>query len=57
MHDVGIVILEEPGVVGLDEYGTLPELDQFDDLPMPSGKRDKTMVYFCRLWPANNLYR
>ena len=40
-HDVGIVILEGPGVV-LDEYGTLPELDQFDNLPMPSGKRDKT---------------
>ncbi len=42
MHDVGIVILEEPGVVGLAEYGTLPEQDQFDDLPMPSGKADKT---------------
>ncbi len=42
MHDVGIVILEEPGVVGLAEYGALPELDQFDDLPMPSGKNDKT---------------
>jgi len=42
MHDVGIVILEEPGVVGLDVYGALPELDQFDDLPMPSGKADKT---------------
>lgn len=41
-HDVGIVILEEPGVVGLDVYGALPELDQFDGLPMPSGKRDKT---------------
>jgi hypothetical protein len=41
MHDVGIVILEEPGIV-LDEYGTLPELDQFDDLPMPAGKRNKT---------------
>ena len=42
MHDVGIVILEEPGVVGLDVYGALPELDQFDELPMPSGKADKT---------------
>ena len=41
-HDVGIVILEEPGIVGLAEYGTLPELDQFDNLPMPSGKRNKT---------------
>jgi len=41
-HDVGIVILEEPGVVGLDVYGVLPELDQFDGLVLPSGKRDKT---------------
>jgi hypothetical protein len=40
MHDVGIVILQEP--FELDEYGTLPEQDQFDDLPMPSGKADKT---------------
>ena len=43
MHDVGIVILEAPGVEGLAEYGTLPELDQFDNLPMPSGKNDKTL--------------
>jgi hypothetical protein len=42
MHDVGIVILEEPGVVGLAEYGTLPELNQLDALPWPSGKLDKT---------------
>jgi len=41
VHDVGIVILEEPGVI-LDEYGTLPELNQLDELPMPSGKWDKT---------------
>ena len=42
MHDVGVVILEEPGVVGLAEYGALPELDQFDELGFPSGKLDKT---------------
>jgi len=30
-HDVGIVILEEPGYV-LDEYGVLPELNELDDL-------------------------
>ncbi len=29
VHDVGVVILEEPGVV-LDEYGTLPTVNQFD---------------------------
>jgi len=28
-HDVGVVILEEPGVV-LSEYGTLPSVNQFD---------------------------
>ena len=40
MHDVGVVILEEqynPGV-----FGELPEVDQFDDLPWPSGKQEKT---------------
>ena len=31
VHDVGVVILEEPGVV-LDEYGTLPSVNQFDSL-------------------------
>ena len=29
VHDVGVVILQEPGVV-LDEYGTLPTVNQFD---------------------------
>lgn len=29
-HDVGVVILEEPGVTGLTEYGTLPSVNQFD---------------------------
>ncbi len=39
MHDVGIVILEEPYY--LDTYGALPELDSLDDLEMPAGKNDK----------------
>jgi hypothetical protein len=30
-HDVGVVILEEPGVV-LDEYGVLPDVDSLDAL-------------------------
>ncbi|MBN1450830.1 MAG: trypsin-like serine protease [Anaerolineales bacterium] len=34
VHDVGVVILEDPGIF-LDEYGVLPEVDQFDAL-MPS---------------------
>jgi secreted trypsin-like serine protease len=40
MHDVGVVILSEP--FELEEYGVLPNVDQFDDLVMPSGKLDKT---------------
>ena len=36
-HDVGVVILEEPGVV-LDEYGTLPAVNQFDSLKTKRGK-------------------
>lgn len=31
-HDVGVVILEEPGVTGLPTYGVLPEVDQLDDM-------------------------
>jgi hypothetical protein len=31
LHDVGVVMLEEPGVV-LDEYGTLPSVNRFDSL-------------------------
>ena len=41
MHDVGVVILSEPYY--LDEYGVLPEVDQFDALVLPSGKANKTM--------------
>ena len=41
MHDVGIVILEEPYDPGV--FGELPEeADQFDNLPWPGGRRDKT---------------
>jgi hypothetical protein len=42
-HDVGIVILEEPGVV-LDEYGTLPEVDQLDALKTRRGLQDTTFT-------------
>lgn len=43
-HDVGIVILEAPGVV-LAEYGTLPEVNQFDALmPSHGTKQDFTAV-------------
>jgi secreted trypsin-like serine protease len=45
LHDVGIVILEEPGVV-LDEeyYAELPELDQLDVLKTRRGKQDTTFT-------------
>jgi hypothetical protein len=38
LHDVGIVILEEPGVV-LNEYGTLPSVDQFDSFKPKKGEK------------------
>lgn len=38
LHDVGVVILEEPGVV-LNEYGTLPSLNQFDSFKPKRGEK------------------
>jgi hypothetical protein len=38
VHDVGVVILEEPGVV-LDEYGELPSLNQFDSFKPKRGQK------------------
>ena len=37
VHDVGVVVLEAPGVV-LGTYGTLPTLDQFDALSTRRGR-------------------
>ena len=42
-HDVGVVILEEPGVV-LDEYGELPSVDQFDSFKTKRGLQDVTFT-------------
>ena len=39
LHDVGVVILQEPGVV-LDEYGTLPTANQFDAFKTKRGLQD-----------------
>lgn len=39
VHDVGVVILEEPGVVGLGTYGVLPELNQLDELMPRKGEK------------------
>lgn len=38
MHDVGVVILQEPGVV-LDRYGTLPTANQFDTFKPKRGQK------------------
>lgn len=43
VHDVGVVILEEPGVV-LDEYGTLPSLNQLDSLKTRRGLQNVTFT-------------
>ena len=42
-HDVGVAILEEPGVM-LDTYGELPELDQLDALKKRRGLQDTTFT-------------
>jgi secreted trypsin-like serine protease len=42
MHDVGVVILEDPGLV-LPEYGTLPTVNQFDAFKTRRGQQD---IYF-----------
>ncbi len=38
-HDVGVVILQEPGII-LDEYGTLPTVNQLDALKTKRGLQD-----------------
>jgi secreted trypsin-like serine protease len=43
MNDVGVVILEEPGVI-LDEYGTLPEVDQLDVMKTRRGHQDTSFT-------------
>jgi len=42
-HDVGVVILEEPGVV-LSSYGTLPTVNQLDALKTKRGLKDVTFT-------------
>lgn len=38
VHDVGVVVLQSPGVV-LSEYGTLPTVDQFDSFKPKRGQK------------------
>lgn len=40
LHDVGIVILQAPGVTGLTTYGTLPAANQFDAFKTKRGQQD-----------------
>lgn len=42
-HDVGVVILEEPGFA-VSEYGVLPEADQLDVMKTKRGKQDTTFT-------------
>jgi hypothetical protein len=42
-NDVGVVILEAPGIV-LDDYGTLPSVDQFDSIKTRRSKVTFTAV-------------
>jgi len=42
LHDVGVVILEEPHY--LDTYGTLPALNHLDEIETISGKRGTTFT-------------
>lgn len=45
LHDVGVVILQEPGVVlRASQYGVLPTADQFDALKVRRGQKDVTFT-------------
>ena len=43
VHDVGVVLLEAPGV-SVSEYGTLPGVDQLDALKTRRGKQKTTFT-------------
>jgi len=44
VHDVGVVILQSPGVTGLSKYGTLPTANQLDALGKKRGRQDTTFT-------------
>ncbi|MEO6565756.1 MAG: trypsin-like serine protease [Casimicrobiaceae bacterium] len=44
LHDVGVVILQAPGVTGLTEYGTLPTVNMLDSLAKKRGRQDTTFT-------------
>ncbi len=45
VHDVGVVVLEEPGVVlPASQYGVLPSTDQLDSLKTQRGQKDVTFT-------------
>lgn len=43
LHDVGVVILQEPGVI-LDKYGTLPSVNQLDSMKTARGLQNVTFT-------------
>ena len=44
VHDVGVIILEAPGVEGLSTYGSLPGADQLDVLKTRRGRQGQTFT-------------
>lgn len=44
LHDLGMVVLDEPADVDPAYFGTLPELDQLDSLATKRGKQDVTFT-------------
>ena len=44
VHDVGVVILQPPGVTGLSKYGTLPTVNRLDALAKMRGRQDTTFT-------------
>ena len=44
VHDVGVVLLQPPGVTGLSEYGTLPTANMLDALANKRGQQDVTFT-------------
>lgn len=44
VHDVGVVVLEEPVVLAPGQYGVLPSVNQFDALASRRGRKDVTFT-------------
>lgn len=45
LHDVGVIVLQAPGVVlAANQYGRMPSVDQLDALKVQRGKKDVTFT-------------